>query len=88
MDGAPALASRERYARRARVLGAEYESLVARIRAAKPTDLDPYAATSPPEFFAVVTEGFFERPTRLRARHPELYEELARFYGQDPAARP
>jgi MtfA peptidase len=87
MDGAPDLASRERYGAWARVLGAEYDALRERLFAGRPVDIDAYAATSPPEFFAVVTEMFFEKPEQLLSRHPELYAELARFYGQDPAAR-
>lgn len=50
-----------------------------------PTVLDTYGATNPAEFFAVVTEAFFERPRALRAKHPELYAELARFFRQDPS---
>jgi len=46
-----------------------------------------YAATDPGEFFAVATEVFFSRPVELRADKPELYEVLAGFYRQDPAAR-
>ena len=46
-----------------------------------------YGATSPAEFFAVITEMFFEKPRALKRRHPELYAELAGFYRQDPAAR-
>ena len=38
------------------------------------------------EFFAVVTECFFERPRPLRAQHPELYDRLRDFYRRDPAA--
>ena len=38
------------------------------------------------EFFAVATETFFERAGELASRHPRLYEELRRFYRQDPAA--
>ena len=49
------------------------------------TLIDPYAAESPSEFFAVVTECFFEIPARLQRRHPDLYEALERFYRQDPA---
>jgi Mlc titration factor MtfA (ptsG expression regulator) len=30
---------------------------------------------------------FFEKPEPLKRRHPELYEQLALFYRQDPAAR-
>ena len=40
---------------------------------------------SPAEFFAVVTEYFFEEPARLRKKHPRLYEQLRLFYRQDPA---
>lgn len=87
MDGAPDLGSRASYATWARVLGEEFEALSSRLHAGRPSDIDPYGATSPPEFFAVVTEMFFERPLVLRARHPELYAELAGFYRQDPAAR-
>lgn len=86
-DGAPALPRRSMYVAWARVLGAEYERLLERIAQHRPTLLDPYAATSPAEFFAVATETFFEKPRALRARHPELYEQLRLFYRQDPAAR-
>ncbi|MBM4371769.1 MAG: zinc-dependent peptidase, partial [Deltaproteobacteria bacterium] len=48
--------------------------------------LDDYGAESPAEFFAVATEAFFAKPLRLRSRLPDLYGELVRFYGQDPAA--
>ena len=50
------------------------------------TDIDAYGATSPADFFAVVTEVFFEKPEPLKRRHPELYEQLSLFYRQDPAA--
>jgi Mlc titration factor MtfA (ptsG expression regulator) len=85
MDGAPALGSRSRYAAWAKVLGEEYDELVRRVVEGRRADLDPYGATNPPEFFAVITEMFFEAPLRLRARHPELYATLAEFYRQDPA---
>lgn len=86
MDGAPDLGSRARYASWAHVLGEEFKELSARIHAGRDGDIDPYGATSPPEFFAVITEMFFERPHDLRERHPELYAELAAFYRQDTAA--
>lgn len=47
--------------------------------------LRSYGATNEAEFFAVATEFFFERPTRLRDEHPELYAMLRDTYGQDPA---
>jgi Mlc titration factor MtfA (ptsG expression regulator) len=84
-DGTPALETRAEYLAWARVMSPEFEAL----RGAEQTDavtlLDKYGATNPAEFFAVVTEAFFERPRALRARHPELYAQLQRFYRQDPA---
>lgn len=50
----------------------------------KKTLIDPYGATNPAEFFAVVTETFFEKPKQLRRRRPELYDEMKEFYGLDP----
>lgn len=86
MDGAPALPARARYAAWARVLGAEYADLTARVHDDRPSDLDAYGATNPAEFFAVATETFFEKPRALKSRHPALYAQLAAFYQQDPAA--
>lgn len=50
------------------------------------SDINPYAATNEAEFFAVVSEYFFEKPDKLQARHPELYALLSKAFGQDPAA--
>lgn len=66
----------------------EFERLREDAEHDRPTVLDPYGAESPEEFFAVATEAFFETPLPLRERHPELYEELARYYRQDPAEWP
>jgi hypothetical protein len=71
----------------AAVLSREYKRLVRSVRRGMPTFLDPYGAEAPAEFFAVITESFFEEPIELREAHPELYEELRRFYDQDPATR-
>ena len=46
--------------------------------------LRAYAATNAAEFFAVATEVFFERPTALGRRHPELFAALAAFFQLDP----
>jgi len=46
--------------------------------------LGSYAATNEAEFFAVVTERFFESPRSLKRHFPELYEELKSFYKIDP----
>ena len=49
------------------------------------TWLDPYAAEHPSEFFAVVSERFFVEAGETRRRYPDVYEQLKRFYRQDPA---
>ncbi|HLV78340.1 MAG TPA: M90 family metallopeptidase [Marinobacter sp.] len=46
--------------------------------------LDPYGATEPAEFFAVLTEAFYQQPAQLRQAQPEVYEALRRFYRLDP----
>ena len=49
------------------------------------TWLDPYAAEHPAEFFAVISEAFFEDPRETRRRYPDVYDQLKLFYRQDPA---
>ena len=44
------------------------------------SDINMYGATNPTEFFAVISEYFFEQPDLLKANHPELYEMLVRIY--------
>jgi hypothetical protein len=46
------------------------------------SDINPYATTNEAEFFAVVSEYFFENPERLKDRHPDLYANLSRIFGQ------
>jgi Mlc titration factor MtfA (ptsG expression regulator) len=84
-DGAPALPRRSMYVAWARVLGHDYDELVRDVERHHRTLIDRYGATNPAEFFAVVTETFFEKPHQLRARHPDLYAQLLDFYRQDPA---
>jgi hypothetical protein len=85
-NGAPILPRTALYAAWARILGREYHALSKAADADRPTLLDKYGARNPAEFFAVVTEYFFEQPQQLKTRHPELYEELKLYYQQDPAA--
>lgn len=85
-QGAPALPRRSMYLAWARVLGHDYAELVKETALHHRELIDQYGATNPAEFFAVVTETFFEKPRQLRAKHPELYAQLQLFYQQDPAA--
>lgn len=44
------------------------------------SDINPYGGTDPAEFFAVVSEYFFERPDLLEEKHPELYMLLLKIF--------
>jgi hypothetical protein len=83
-DGAPGLPSRDAYRSWARVFQENYSDFQELLERGKKTLIDPYGATNPGEFFAVVTETFFEKPRQLHRRRPELYDELRKFYGVDP----
>ena len=48
------------------------------------SDINPYGATNEAEFFAVVSEYFFERPKLLKEKHPELYELLEKIFCKLP----
>jgi Mlc titration factor MtfA (ptsG expression regulator) len=48
------------------------------------SDVNPYGTTNKAEFFAVVSEYFFERPDLLQQKHPELYALLQQIFKQDP----
>ena len=85
VDGTPLLESWQ-YSSWARVLSDEFEALRRDADDGSNTMIDHYGATNPAEFFAVVTELFFERAAELRDRHPALYDELRSFYCQDPAS--
>lgn len=86
VEGVPALGSRSAYAGWARIMHAAYQNLLEDLRAQRPTVINGYGASSPAEFFAVVTEAFFERPAELKSEQPQLYAQLARFFRQDPAS--
>ena len=84
-DGTPLLESGAQARSWAQVFGEELEALRRAADAGEPTLLDPYGAEDRAEFFAVATETFFEKAAELAQRHPRLYDELRRFYRQDPA---
>jgi hypothetical protein len=51
------------------------------------TVLDPYAAESPEEFFAVACEYFFSAPDLLGEHYPAVYGQLRQLFRQDPRSR-
>ncbi|SDY90414.1 zinc-dependent peptidase [Nitrosomonas halophila] len=64
-----------------------YEDFCERVERGREKVVDPYAAESPAEFFAVLSEAFFVRPQQLKRYLPAVYQQLAAFYRQDPAMR-
>lgn len=68
-------------------LSAAYDDFVARVDRGEDTSIDPYAAESPGEFFAVLSEVFFAEPVLLLRAYPDAYRQLTAFYRQDPAER-
>ena len=87
IDGTPRLRGREATRRWAEVCERSFLALRSKVERGQQTFLDQYGATNEAEFFAVATEFFFDRPSAMKRREPELYELLQSFYGQDPAAR-
>jgi len=71
----------------ARDFSAAYEDLCDRVDAGEDTAIDPYATANPAEFFAVLTEVFFETPRLLDTEYPAIYRQLQQFYRQHPLAR-
>lgn len=83
--GTPRLRANEHYRPWAEVMSRNFLALQAG-KAPQRLVLREYGATNEAEFFAVATESFFERPRQMRSLTPDLYQELQRFYGFDPAA--
>ncbi|MCL2830357.1 MAG: zinc-dependent peptidase [Betaproteobacteria bacterium] len=69
------------------VFEAAYQDFCRRVDDEEEVDIDPYASEHPSEFFAVISESFFEDPELVAREYPALYEQLAAFYRQDPLAR-
>lgn len=84
-DGAPLLEKGAHYTSWAQHLGEVYEELQTSVRKHEASFLDQYGATNPAEFFAVITETFFEKPIAMQKKLPDLYQELSSYYQLDPA---
>lgn len=70
-----------------RVFTEAFEHLSLQVERQHRTCIDPYGAENPAEFFAVVSEEFFQIPACLQQNHPELYAQLRLFYRQNPLQR-
>lgn len=85
-DGVPLLIDRAARERWLAVLEPQWQAFCDRVDAGEDTLIDPYGAEAIDEFFAVASEVFFVDAPALRGEHPALYELLAGYYRQDPAA--
>ncbi|HHJ36011.1 MAG TPA: zinc-dependent peptidase [Gammaproteobacteria bacterium] len=65
-------------------LSQAYDRLYHQIERHHHTVIDPYAAENPAEFFAVLTEVFFEKPDLLHKLYSQVYLQLSLYYRQDP----
>ena len=83
-DGVPNFDNMNNYMDWATILEKEYKTLVRKAMKNQRTLLDKYGATNEAEFFSVATECFFEKPRQMSKKHPELYENLQKYYGLDP----
>lgn len=63
-------------------LGAAHADLLADLESDREPWIDPYAAESPAEFFAVCTEFLFDQPQTLATRQRELFNLLSTYYRQ------
>ena len=68
-------------------LSAAYESLIQRVEHHQHACINLYAATSPAEFFAVISEYFFCAPEILHKHFVDVYLQLQHYYRQNPLLR-
>jgi Mlc titration factor MtfA (ptsG expression regulator) len=86
-DGYPPLHYRMPVASWSAAFSAAYAQFVRRVDHGHRTLIDPYAADSPAEFFAVVSEYFFCAPEILQAEFAAVYAQLSLYYRQNPLRR-
>ena len=70
-----------------RAFGTGFEDFQRRCARGEEIGIDHYAASSPAAFFAVLSEIFFERPDLLRRHYRAAFEQMKRYYRQDPLPR-
>ncbi|WP_057831366.1 zinc-dependent peptidase [Colwellia sp. TT2012] len=83
-NGAPILGKGQSYQCWSKIFSQQFEMLKRQAASGTPSIFDYYGATEPAEFFAVVSEVFFEKSTQFSQEHPELYRQLTNYYKVDP----
>lgn len=85
-NGFPPLHAHMSRQRWSRIFHEAYERFNDSLQTGDEPGLNPYAATDPAEFFAVMSEAFFTRPAVVHRDFRSAYGELVEFYRQDPAS--
>ena len=83
-NGAPILGKGQSYQCWSEVFSQQFDILRKQAIAGIPSIFDYYGATEPAEFFAVVSEVFFEKSKLFSVEHPALYKQLTTYYKVDP----
>ncbi|MBU2872332.1 M90 family metallopeptidase [Colwellia sp. E2M01] len=83
-NGAPTLGKEQNYQSWSDTFSKQFKLLQRQAAANIPSLFDYYGATNPAEFFAVVSEVFFEKSEQFAKEHPELYQQLTGYYKVDP----
>lgn len=86
LNGRPSLPDRQTAAHWDRVMEAALWRLCQVLDSGGTSVIDEYGAQGPEEFFPVAAEAFFAQPVGLRFEYPALYDLLAGYFRQDPAA--
>jgi Mlc titration factor MtfA (ptsG expression regulator) len=83
-NGSPILGKGQSYECWSKVFLQQFEILKKQAASGTPSIFDYYGATEPAEFFAVVSEVFFEKSKQFSIEHPALYRQLTNYYKVDP----
>jgi hypothetical protein len=78
-NGMPPLHPRMRISEWTESLSGAYAHLIERLKHHH-NEINPYAATNPAEFFAVMSEYYFTAPQILIKHYPKVYHELRAYY--------
>jgi Mlc titration factor MtfA (ptsG expression regulator) len=83
-DGIPPIADASQRRRWREVMQRSFDRLGEQVERGEDTVLDPYAAESPDEFFAVACEYYFSAPDVLLEHHADVHAEFVRYFGAVP----
>jgi len=86
-NGTPPIPASSSEAEWNKIFNHAYERLLNQVNKHHKPSINTYAAQSPIEFFAVVSEYFFTAPEHLKHNYPRVYKELTLFYQQNPVKR-